>query len=521
MADRPGLGLVCAPLLAEQLALRGAVRAPVVRTGRGPHGHVPPWAAFSRPAVATLPGGTPQDDELPVVHRPLLVAGVAGALDPQLQPGDLVVSDELVTRGAGYPSAAAPLLASALRRLRLPVRVGRVHSVTDVVARASDRRTLLGSLPAGALAVDTESAFLAARASAGQTVAVRAVVDTPDRPLLSAGTAWRGVVALRSLRSAAPAIDQWAAATGEREVLLASPRSFCAGVERAIEIVERALDLHGAPVYVRRQIVHNRHVVHDLERRGAVFVEELAEVPPGSVAVLAAHGVAPSVRQQAVERGLQVIDATCPLVAKVHHEVRRFAARDRTVLLIGHADHEEVVGTRGEAPANVVVVADPDEARRVTVADPARVSYVMQTTLAVDEAERTASVLRQRFPALEAPHKDDICYATTNRQSAVRAIARNSDLVLVVGSQNSSNSHRLAEVAEAEGARSYLVDDAGDVDLAWLVHARRIGITAGASAPPALVDDLVRALSGLGPVTVRETQVVDEDVRFTLPREVC
>jgi 4-hydroxy-3-methylbut-2-en-1-yl diphosphate reductase len=262
------------------------------------------------------------------------------------------------------------------------------------------------------------------------------------------------------------------------------------------------------------------HVVRDLERRGAVFVEEVGEVPEGSITVLAAHGVAPQVRSEAAARKLRVIDATCPLVSKVHTEVRRFAARDDTVFLIGHRQHEEVVGTRGEAPGHVIVIADPDEARRVEVPDPQKVSYVMQTTLAVDEAEETAAVLRRRFPALAAPRKDDICYATTNRQQAIRAVARRSDLVLVLGSQNSSNSHRLAEVATAEGVEAHLVDDASAVDLRWLSRARRIGITAGASAPPQLVDDLVRCLSGLGRVSVIETSVVEEDIRFTLPREV-
>ncbi|MBO0811911.1 MAG: 4-hydroxy-3-methylbut-2-enyl diphosphate reductase [Microlunatus sp.] len=306
----------------------------------------------------------------------------------------------------------------------------------------------------------------------------------------------------------------------DRHLFLAGPRSFCAGVERAIEIVDRALEQYGPPVYVRRQIVHNRHVVADLTRRGAVFVAEVDEIPEGGLTVLAAHGVAPSVRAEAEDRGLRVIDATCPLVTKVHNEVRRFAARDHTVFLIGHHDHEEVVGTRGEAPDNVVVVSDPDAARTVRATDPDKVSYVMQTTLAVDEAERTAAVLRDRFPALLAPRRDDICYATTNRQQAVRAIARASDLVIVIGSANSSNSHRLAEVAEAEGAKAYLVDDAESVELRWLAGARRIGITAGASAPPHLVDDLVSALSGLGRVTVTETTITTEDVRFTLPREV-
>ncbi|WP_455749871.1 4-hydroxy-3-methylbut-2-enyl diphosphate reductase [Nocardia nova] len=331
---------------------------------------------------------------------------------------------------------------------------------------------------------------------------------------------WRGIRALRSLRAAAPALDRWSAATGEREILLAGPRSFCAGVERAIEIVEQALLRFGAPVYVRRQIVHNSHVVRELAGRGAVFVEELDHVPEGAVVVLAAHGVTPDVRRQAERRRLRVVDGTCPLVSKVHAEVRTFAAADKTVFLIGHADHEEVVGTRSEAPGNVIVVADPEAAARVSPPDPDRVAYVTQTTLAVAEAEATADVLRQRFPSLSGPRKDDICYATTNRQEAVRAVARESDLVLVLGSRNSSNSLRLAEVAAAEGVAAHLVEDAGEVELDWLAGTRRIGVTAGASAPPHLVDDLVEALSGLGALRVRHTTVTEESVRFNLPREV-
>jgi 4-hydroxy-3-methylbut-2-enyl diphosphate reductase len=302
--------------------------------------------------------------------------------------------------------------------------------------------------------------------------------------------------------------------------VLASPRSFCAGVGRAIEIVERSLAQHDKPVYVRRQIVHNAHVVRDLEQRGAVFVQELDEVPSGSLVVLAAHGVSPDVRTQAVDRELSVIDATCPLVTKVHNEVRRYSMRGDTVFLIGHAEHEEVIGTVGEAPQDVIAIADAAQAATVTVKDPDRVAYVMQTTLAADEAAEVADVLRTRFPALSAPRRDDICYATTNRQLAVRAIAAQTELVLVLGSQNSSNSLRLVEVAEREGARSHLVEDAGAVDLRWLKGVSRIGITAGASAPPHLVDDLVHCLSGLGPVTTRQAHVVDENVEFTLPREV-
>jgi 4-hydroxy-3-methylbut-2-enyl diphosphate reductase len=292
-------------------------------------------------------------------------------------------------------------------------------------------------------------------------------------------------------------------------------------VERAIDTVEEALRRHGGPVYVRRQIVHNRHVVRDLERRGAVFVQELDEVPPGAVTVLAAHGVAPAVRTAARERGLAVIDATCPLVAKVHSEVRRHARDGETVFLIGHADHEEVEGTRGEAPTSVVVVDSVAAAARVRPADPTRVAYAMQTTLAVDEAEEIAAVLRARFPAVTAPRSDDICYATTNRQRAVRAVAANSDLVLVLGSANSSNSLRLVEVAAREGARAHLIEDVAGLDLSWLADARRIGLTAGASAPGHLVDEVLACVSALGPTTVTETVTTTEDVVFALPKEVC
>jgi 4-hydroxy-3-methylbut-2-en-1-yl diphosphate reductase len=260
--------------------------------------------------------------------------------------------------------------------------------------------------------------------------------------------------------------------------------------------------------------------VCELQSRGAVFVDELDMVPDGKTVVLAAHGVAPAIRRDAQARGLQVIDATCPLVEKVHSEVRRYTAQGNTVFLIGHGEHEEVVGTRGEAPDSVVVVSDPAEAAAVQPADPTKVAYVMQTTLAADEAEHTASVLRERFPAIATPRHDDICYATTNRQAAVREVAQRCDLVLVLGSQNSSNSHRLAEVAEKCGPPAYLVDDVSAVDLRWLAGVHRLGITAGASAPPHLVDELVSALAGLGPITVDEVDVTNETIQFALPKQV-
>jgi len=299
-----------------------------------------------------------------------------------------------------------------------------------------------------------------------------------------------------------------------RTVLLASPRSFCAGVERAIDIVEHALTKHGRPVYVRKQIVHNSHVVADLESRGAVFVDELAEVPPGSTVVFSAHGVSPAVHAEAERRELGVIDATCPLVTKVHTEARRFATRGDTVLLIGHAGHEEVEGTLGEAPEHTILVEDVAQARVVTVPDPKRVSYLTQTTLAVDETEEIVAVLRSRFPRLRGPATDDICYATTNRQHALSSVAADADLVLVIGSTNSSNSVRLVELARRASTAAYLIDDAGDIRPEWLTGVRTVGVTAGASAPPRLVDEVVAAL---GPVTVLVRETATESIRFTLP----
>jgi 4-hydroxy-3-methylbut-2-enyl diphosphate reductase len=372
----------------------------------------------------------------------------------------------------------------------------------------------------GVIAVDMETAVIAQAVGGQPFAAVRVITDTAEQPWRRIGIVRDGYRALQTLRTIAPVVQQWLDAAGTREIVLASPRSFCAGVERAIDIVERALVRYGAPIYVRRQIVHNAHIVAELEARGAVFVEELEEVPAGAQVIFAAHGVTPAVRADADRRGLNVIDATCPLVAKVHAETRRYAARGATVFLIGHDQHEEVVGTVGEAPEHVVVVEDVQAARRVDAADPGNVAYVMQTTLAVDEAEAIAGELRQRFPTLLAPRSDDICYATSNRQQALRDIADDCDLVLVVGSRNSSNSLRLVEVARRRGTPAHLVDDAGDVDIQWLRGARRIGVSAGASAPAHLVDELVDALAGLGPVAVSERTAVEENVSFTLPREV-
>jgi 4-hydroxy-3-methylbut-2-en-1-yl diphosphate reductase len=310
------------------------------------------------------------------------------------------------------------------------------------------------------------------------------------------------------------------AASGRRTVLLASPRSFCAGVERAIAVVEQLLDQRGSPIFVRKQIVHNIHVVADLQARGAVFVEELSAVPDGSTVVFSAHGVSPAVRAEAVERGLEVVDATCPLVTKVHSEARRFAARGDTVVLIGHAGHEEVEGTLGEAPDQMVLVQTVADVEDLKVADPTQVSYLTQTTLAVDETIEIIHALEARFPTLRGPASDDICYATTNRQDALTAITEESDLVLVVGSANSSNSLRLVELARRHGRPSYLIDGPEDIRPEWLDGVGAVGLTAGASAPPRQVEAVIAALARLGPVRVVEWETARENIRFTLPLAV-
>jgi 4-hydroxy-3-methylbut-2-enyl diphosphate reductase len=299
------------------------------------------------------------------------------------------------------------------------------------------------------------------------------------------------------------------------KVLLAAPRGYCAGVERAVDAVERALAAHGAPVYVRKQIVHNLHVVRDLEARGAVFVEELSEVPDGGVVVLSAHGVAPAVHEEARARRLAVLDATCPLVTKVHLEARRFAEAGRTILLIGHAGHEEVVGTTGQAPERTILVQSVEEARTVQVPDPERLSYLTQTTLSVDETEEIVAVLRERFPGIQGPPREDICYATQNRQDAVKAVAARSDVVLVIGSDNSSNSNRLAEVARQQGTPAYLVDDESEVDPGWIRDARVVGLTSGASAPERLVERMLAFLADLGATEVQEVRLTEEHLRFS------
>ena len=490
--------LLLAPLRAEALALGRPGGARVLRSGMGP----------ARARIAAARG-------LAVEADAVAIAGVCAAVAPGLRAGDVVCATELRREGAEPIAApASALLATALRRRGLRVHVGPVTSV-DRLTGPAERRSL------DALAVDMESAWLADAADGRPLAVVRVVVEAADRRLVDPRTLVAGTRALVNLRRARAALAEWAEAITPRRVLLAGPRSFCAGVERAIDVVELALEQRGAPVYVRKQIVHNEHVVSDLQSRGAVFVEELDEVPDGATVVFSAHGVSPAVKAEAAGRGLDVIDATCPLVNKVHAEARRFAADGHTIFLVGHNGHEEVEGTQGEAPASIRVVEDLDDAVRIDAPDPEKVSFLTQTTLAVDETNEIVDELRRRFPALRGPASDDICYATTNRQLAVRAVAREADMVLVVGSQTSSNSKRLVEVAEREGARAYLVDDETDVDVAWLRGASTVAVTAGASAPESLVTRLIETIAAMGGAEVEERVTTVETLQFKLPRELA
>ena len=499
--------LICAPMRIEVRAIRRGLRssassAETLRTGSVPEVLRTGWgttrAAHAAKNMSHRPFG------------PVVVMGVGAGLADDLRPGDLVVGTDVGAVNCG----SAPLLAAELRRAGLPARAGPITTV-DHLVRRHERASLAA---AGYLLADMESGPLAVAAGERPVAVVRAVSDTPDRPL--AGIVSGGLAALRSLRAAAPVVQRWAAACGPRQVLLAGPRSFCAGVERAIEIVERALERQGEPIYVRKQIVHNTRGVGDLESRGAVFVDELDQVPDGATVVFSAHGVSPAVRQDASRRGLAVIDATCPLVSKVHAEARRFAADGYTVALIGHAGHEEVEGTLGEAPSSTVLVQTPEDVAALRPRDGERVAYLMQTTLSLDEAAQVSGALRERFPAVRGPGSDDICYATTNRQVAVRAVAAESDLVLVAGSANSSNSVRLVEACERNGTPAHLIDSAADIELGWLTGVSTVGLTAGASAPPAVVEEIISALAGLGPLSVSERVTTTESIRFGLPKEV-
>jgi 4-hydroxy-3-methylbut-2-en-1-yl diphosphate reductase len=340
-------------------------------------------------------------------------------------------------------------------------------------------------------------------------------VPGPDLGPAGPAAPWRRTV------PAGPSPNMGRMSAPTRKVLLLRPRGYCAGVERAVQAVEKALEQFGAPVYVRKQIVHNTHVVANLEKRGAIFVEETEEVPEGSVVVFSAHGIAPQVRDDAKSRGLRTIDATCPLVTKVHSEARRFAAQGYDILLIGHDGHEEVIGTTGEAPASIHLVDGPEGSDSVEVRDPSKVAWLSQTTLSVDETKETVAALRERFPQLLDPPSDDICYATQNRQTAVKQIAADCDVLIVVGSANSSNSVRLVEVALDSGANAaYLVDDASAVDPEWFAGASTVGVSSGASVPEVLVDGLLTRLSELGFSDVEEIEAVKERMTFALPREL-
>jgi 4-hydroxy-3-methylbut-2-en-1-yl diphosphate reductase len=501
----PGGLVVCSPLWLEARAVRRGIGGggEVLRTGYG-----------SRRSLVAA------DRLRSSAFGMLAISGTGGGLSADLKPGDLVVGTEVAEPGgAGVASLncpSAPLLAGELRRAGLRARAGKIVTV-DHLIRRGERAALASD---GAEAADLESAMLLTAACGRPAIVVRAVSDTAEQPLLSPRALAGGTAALRSLRLAGPVLAKWAEAGGQRTVLLAGPRSFCAGVERAIEIVDRVLDRGSQPVYVRKQIVHNSHVVTGLERRGAVFVGELSEVPDDATVVFSAHGVSPAVRDEAARRGLEAVDATCPLVAKVHAEARRFAAEGYQVVLIGHAGHEEVDGTLGEAPDAMVLVQSVADVARLRPADPEKVAYLMQTTLSAEEAREIVDALLERFPAARGPGSDDICYATTNRQQAIRAVAREADLVLVAGSANSSNAVRLVETARRAGTPAHLIDGPEDIELSWLAGASVIGVTAGASAPPAAVGQIVAALSGLGPIEVSERVVATESIRFSLPKEV-
>lgn len=497
-----GAPLVIAALRSEYAALAGQVRgADLARCGMG--------------ATRARRWGTQIDTRDPSA---VVIAGVAGGLDPAIRSGDIVVANEVRDAvGRTVLRGSAPLVAE-LRAQGFRVHTGPIYCSNHIVDDRAERESLAAT---GALAVDLESAELVRAAKGRPTAVVRVIVDPAYGRLASLRTVPMGAWALGVLHNLGPALMQWAALVRPRTVVLAGPRSFCAGVERAIDIVETALQRFPHPIYVRRQIVHNAHVVHDLEAQGAVFVDELDEVPDATTLVFSAHGVSPAVRAEAARRDLTVIDATCPLVAKVHVEARRFVNRGDTVVLVGHDGHDETEGTLGEAPGEIHLVQNAAEAEALHVDDDTRVAYVLQTTLAVDDAADTVDVLRRRFPDIASSATDDICYATTNRQLAVQAIAAESDVVVVLGSANSSNSLRLAEVATRAGARAHLVDDATQLRPEWLVDAGAVGITAGASAPPHLVDDVIGTLRALGEVEVIERTVAEEKITFTLPKEVA
>nr|EIF89604.1 hydroxymethylbutenyl pyrophosphate reductase [Streptomyces tsukubensis NRRL18488] len=418
-----------------------------------------------------------------------------------LPAGHVLVAESLVwPDGHMVACAAAPMVAGTLAAAGHPVVTGAVRLLEE--GSGSPFHAAVAG-PAPSARPDGK----AARTEGSGDVAVMATASDPG---------------LRATAEAA--VASWARVMRPRTVLLASPRSFCAGVERAIEVVEALLDRQqtsgGRPVFVRKQIVHNTHVIAGLARRGAVFVEELDEIPAGSLVVFSAHGVSPQVRAEAERRNLEVVDATCPLVTKVHAEARRFAERGSSIVLIGHAGHEEVEGTYGEAPDATVVVGGPQDIAALDLPDPSNITYLTQTTLAVDETRETIAALKERFPQARGPGSEDICYATTNRQHALEAVTAEADLVLVLGSDNSSNSVRLVELARKAGTPAHLIEDPSRIRPDWLRDTATVGLSAGASAPPALVQETLAALAGLGPLTVQERITTTEDTYFAPPAAV-
>lgn len=521
--------LLMAPLRLEARAVsQGAPDARVVRTGAGPLRSCrsvaeltaevphPGNRRFPNPLQDSDSPTRPGASQSPV--RAVAVAGLAGGLRDDLEPGTVVVANRVIDEAGNVAAqlSSAALLAAELTARGHKAVVGTVISARNVV-QGSQRRAVLASL--GAVAVDTETAWLLTNEWGLPSVAVRVIVDTPGRELRSLATVTSGIKALGVLSRAARVIAEWSDSLDEREIVLASPRSFCAGVDRAIQTVEKAIDKFGAPVYVRRHIVHNRHVVADLEARGAVFVRDLDEVPDGATVIFSAHGVAPSVRRIAADRGLSVVDATCPLVSKVHHEVRRFAARSMQVVLIGHAGHDETEGTLGEAP-NISLVENPADVARLEVSDPERLAYVTQTTLSPDDVASVVGELTRRYPGVVGPASADICYATQNRQDAVRMIAPKCSMVIVVGSPSSSNANRLVEVARRHGSKAVLVEDERDLRFEHVRGASVLGVTAAASTPPHVVDAVVDALRSFGPTHITQVSTVAENASFSLPMEV-
>jgi 4-hydroxy-3-methylbut-2-enyl diphosphate reductase len=432
-------------------------------------------------------------------------------------PGTVVVADRVLTEDGTEVAVLDSCLtiAAELTALGAPVVVGPVISSVDG-ATTPERRAMVDET--GALAVDRATTPLLHAPWDIPSAAVFVIADNA-RTGREWGALRSGSSARSRLEQVGVVLERWGQAISSRRILLAGPRSFCAGVERAISTVERALELYGAPVYVRRQIVHNRHVVEGLEQRGAVFVQELDEVPRGALAVLSAHGVSPRVRAEAVERDLQIIDATCPLVSKVHNEVKRFSAQGFQMVLIGHPGHDEIEGTLGESD-DIAIVTEPGDVDRLEVRDSEKIAYITQTTLSPSDVSSVVSRLTERFPAIVGPRSADICFATQNRQDAVVTIAPECDLVLVIGSSNSSNAARLVEVSERAGCRAVLIDDERQLRLEWFRGARTVGVTAAASSPPQLVDRVVHAVRGLGSAEVESRITRTENVTFPLPMEV-